>query len=85
MWTFLFEKKFRGSLGHVPVLGPSMQTNQSIFYPQGDIDELLWGKEYRYKQWITDMRKSMAAYEAKPERIEDGLKVNLSETLKKCP
>ena len=24
----------------------------------------------------------MAAYEAKPERIEDGLKVNLSETLK---
>ena len=45
---------------------------------QGDIDELLWGKEYRYKQWITDMRKSMAAYEAKPERIEDGLKVNFS-------
>ena len=49
--------------------------NNHFHFLKGDIDELLWGKEYRYKQWIQDMRSSMAKYEAKPERTEGGLRV----------
>ena len=90
MRTFLFAKKIiklNFFVGKSRARPSRVRKCKGIIfcYLQGDIDELLWGKEYRYKQWITDMRKSMAAYEAKPERIEDGLKVNLSETLKKCP